>query len=289
MKKTFLLLTFFLFITNVKAINNITINNNQIIPEFNKSVKTYNVFVNDETEIITINAEIEENEEVTNLGSKSLKWGLNTFVITSYINNEINTSYTLNVTRGSSVFDKETSVLENLEIDGLKLDFKSDVFNYIVKSNDINNIKVNYLTPNPKMSVKVSYNLNTSKENNLITIKVISENKKNTNTYKINIKKDVKDNKIVTKTSIFDNKKYDKFELKLIKIGISIFILSIILVFFYIIFLRKKNSNKVLYISQLLHQHIYNAMVHKYNQSYKLYLFYILIYSHIYKHFHLTI
>lgn len=58
MKKTFLLLTFFLFITNVKAINNITINNNQIIPEFNKSVKTYNVFVNDETEIITINAEI---------------------------------------------------------------------------------------------------------------------------------------------------------------------------------------------------------------------------------------
>ena len=63
------------------------------------------------------------------------------------------------------------------------------------------------------------------------------------------LKKDVKDNKIVTKTSIFDNKKYDKFELKLIKIGISIFILSIILVFFYIIFLRKKNSNKVLYIS----------------------------------------
>ena len=225
MKKTFLLLTFFLFITNVKAINNITINNNQIIPEFNKSVKTYNVFVNDEIEIITINAEIEENEEVTNLGSKSLKRGLNTFVITSYINNEINTSYTLNVTRGNSVFDKETSVLENLEIDGLKLDFKSDVFNYIVRSNDINNIKVNYLTPNPKMSVKVSYN------------------------FKINIKKDVKNNKIVTKTSIFDNKKYDKFELKLIKIGISIFILSIILVFFYIIFLRKKNSNKVLYIS----------------------------------------
>ena len=246
MKKTFLLLTFFLFITNVKAINNITINNNQIIPEFNKNIETYNVFVNDEIEIITINAEIEENEEVTNLGSKSLKRGLNTFVITSYINNEINTSYTLNVTRGSVVYDKETSVLENLEIDGLKLDFKSDVFNYIVRSNDINNIKVNYLT---KMNVKVSYNLNTSKENNLITIKVISENKKNTNTYKINIKKDVKNNKIVTKTSIFDNKKYDKFELKLIKIGISIFILSIILVFFYIIFLRKKNSNKVLYIS----------------------------------------
>ena len=46
-----------------------------------------------------------------------------------------------------------------------------------------------------------------------------------------------------------EGKKYDKFELKLIKIGISIFILSIILVFFYIIFLRKKNSNKVLYIS----------------------------------------
>ena len=84
MKKTFLLLTFFLFITNVKAINNITINNNQIIPEFNKNIETYNVFVNDEIEIITINAEIEENEEVTNLGSKSLKRGLNTFVITSY-------------------------------------------------------------------------------------------------------------------------------------------------------------------------------------------------------------
>ena len=58
MKKLYLILTllitFFSFTINSKAITNITINNNTLVPEFNKEMNVYNVFVNPNIEIITI-------------------------------------------------------------------------------------------------------------------------------------------------------------------------------------------------------------------------------------------
>ena len=55
MKKILFLLTiFFSFIFNLYALNNISINNNMLIPEFNKNTKVYNVFVPSNIEIITI-------------------------------------------------------------------------------------------------------------------------------------------------------------------------------------------------------------------------------------------
>ena len=81
MKKLYLILTllitFFSFTINSKAITNITINNNTLVPEFNKEMNVYNVFVNPNIEIITINITKEENEIVTGGGSISLKKGLN--------------------------------------------------------------------------------------------------------------------------------------------------------------------------------------------------------------------
>ena len=215
MKKSLsLLLTFFLFTIKLNAIENISINRETLVPDFSKETRVYNVYVLSSTEIITINATGEENELITGTGSKSLKKGLTVFEINSYINDILTESYTLNITRGEDVFDNETSRLEDLSITGYNIDFKSDNFNYEISLNEDENLEVIYKVSNPKMNVKVS------ETNDLITIKVISENKKNESVYVVKINKEVKVNAVALKSSFFDKKKFDNFEIKIIRISL---------------------------------------------------------------------
>lgn len=239
MKKSLsLLLTFFLFTIKLNAIENISINRETLVPDFSKETRVYNVYVLSSTEIITINATGEENELITGTGSKSLKKGLNVFEINSYINDILTESYTLNITRGEDVFDNETSRLEDLSITGYNIDFKSDNFNYEISLNEDENLEVIYKVSNPKMNVKVS------ETNDLITIKVISENKKNESVYVVKINKEVKVNAVALKSSFFDKKKFDNFELKIIRISIISVIFIIMSVLFYLIFVKyKKKKN----------------------------------------------
>ena len=239
MKKSLsLLLTFFLFTIKLNAIENISINRETLVPDFSKETRVYNVYVLSSTEIITINATGEENELITGTGSKSLKKGLNVFEINSYINDILTESYTLNITRGEDVFDNETSRLEDLSITGYNIDFKSDNFNYEISLNEDEDLEVIYKVSNPKMNVKVS------ETNDLITIKVISENKKNESVYKVKINKEVKANAVALKSSFFDKKKFDNFELKMIRIYIISVVFIIMSVLFYLIFVKyKKKKN----------------------------------------------
>lgn len=239
MKKSLsLLLAFFLFTIKLNAIENISINRETLVPTFSKETRVYNVYVLSSTEIITINATGEENELITGTGSKSLKKGLNVFEINSYINDILTESYTLNITRGEDVFDNETSILEDLSITGYNIDFKSDNFNYEISLNEDEDLEVIYKVSNPKMNVKVS------ETSDLITIKVISENKKNESVYKVKINKEVKANAVAFKSSFFDKKKFDKFELKIIRISIISVVFIIMSVLFYLIFVKyKKKKN----------------------------------------------
>lgn len=239
MKKSLsLLLTFFLFTIKLNAIENISINRETLVPDFSKETRVYNVYVLSSTEIITINATGEENELITGTGSKSLKKGLNVFEINSYINDILTESYTLNITRGEDVFDNETSRLEDLSITGYNIDFKSDNFNYEISLNEDENLEVIYKVSNPKMNVKVS------ETNDLITIKVISENKKNESVYVVKINKEVKVNAVALKSSFFDKKKFDNFELKIIRISIISVVFIIMSILFYLIFVKyKKKKN----------------------------------------------
>ena len=239
MKKSLsLLLTLFLFTIKLNAIENISINRETLVPAFSKETRVYNVYVLSSTEIITINATGEENELITGTGSKSLKKGLNVFEINSYINDILTESYTLNITRGEDVFDNETSRLEDLSITGYNIDFKSDNFNYEISLNEDEDLEVIYKVSNPKMNVKVS------ETNDLITIKVISENKKNESVYKVKINKKVKVNAVALKSSFFDKKKFDNFELKMIRISIISVVFITMSVLFYLIFVKyKKKKN----------------------------------------------
>lgn len=241
MKKILFLLTiFFSFIFNLYALNNISINNNMLIPEFNKNTKVYNVFVPSNIEIITIVVDKDDNEVITGSGSKSLKEGLNVIEIISYINDTEVERYTLNITRGNITYDKTNSNLKNLIINDYEVNFNEFVYEYEIKVKTNDKLNIYYETNTPLETVTLKGDTSLKNKENVITIKVISGDKKHSSTYKIKIIKELKDNTPNKKASIFDNKKFTSFELKLIIIVLIFLGLIISSIIFYFIFIKKK-------------------------------------------------
>lgn len=247
-----LLLTFFCFNENYNALTNITINNNKLIPEFNINTKVYNVYVSSKTEIITINVMEEEGEIITGNGSKSLKKGLNEIEVISYKNNEQSNIYKINIYRGEIKNDKSDATLKDLKIEGYELNFNSNSYSYFIDgNNDDTRANINYETTNPTATVKVTGDINLNKTKNIIKLNVTSENKKVTNTYKVTIYKEIEEKEQKEKkTSIFDGRDFNSYELKLIIASIIIVILIILGILFYFLFI-KKNKEYHLKIKQI--------------------------------------
>lgn len=242
-----LLISFFSFEKNFYALTNISINNNKLIPEFNINTKIYNVYVSSKTEIITINVAGEEGEIITGNGSKSLKKGLNEIEIVSYKNNDEKETYILNIYRGEVKNDKSEATLKNLYVEGYEIDFDSNTFSYFIDGKVTDKrAYINYETTSPTSTVKVTGDINLNKTKNIIKLIVTSENKKVTNTYKVTIYKEIEETeKIEKKTSIFDGKDFNSYELKLIIAAIIVVILIILSILFYFLFIRK---NKQYYV-----------------------------------------
>ena len=248
MRKINLLLTllfvFFSFIEVEKAITNITINNHTLAPTFEKSIKNYNIFVDSKTEIITINVTREETEVITGSGSVSLKKGLNVIEIISYINDQLMEKYTLNITRGEIKNDEKDAHLRSLNINGFDIDFDETKYEYVLDIEEsINYLNVSYEPKNPNAKVKLSGDIYLNEEENIIEIKVTSEDNKNTNTYKILAKKNKNNIKgVESKKGIFDKKEFTNFELKLIIIGLSSVGIIIMLIIFLLLFIKKSSQ-----------------------------------------------
>lgn len=242
-----LIIVFFSFSLNIKAISNITINNNKLVPSFDINTKVYNVFVSSKTEIITINVTPDEGEITTGGGSISLKKGLNKIEISSYKDDIITNTYILNITRGDIKYDKSISTLNNIKIKNHELEFRSNVYSYNIDAlEDEDKLDITYEATNPTSNIKLEGDIILNKERNIINLIVTSEDKKNTSTYTIKVKKDL--NKIDVKnkkTSIFDGKEPTKNELKVIISILILIFLIIISTLFYYIFIRKNKRYKV--------------------------------------------
>ncbi len=252
MKRIYIILTlliaFFSFNIKGKAITNITINNNTIIPEFNPTTKIYNVFVDAKTEIITINITKDENETVTGAGSISLKKGLNIIEIISYVDEIQKDKYILNITRGDYKIDKKDATLRTLNVNGQDINFDSNTYSYEISTDMTKSLTITYEATNPNSKVKLKKDLHSNKKNGIVEIIVTSEDKKKTNTYTLKIQKDLEKNKgVENKESIFDKKEFSSFELKLIIIGIVTGGLIILGILFYILFIKIKYQYKIIY------------------------------------------
>lgn len=163
MKKILLIISL-LFCIKVKAIENITINNESLSPVFNSEIKVYNYFTYSDS--INIQVKSKENEQVTGSGVFSLNDDLTTFKVTSN-----DKEYTINVFKN---YRKEelTPVLNDLIIEGYDINFDTNIHEYDINIKDETHLNINYDLSNDEAYVSITGNGNFNSSDNIIKINV---------------------------------------------------------------------------------------------------------------------
>ena len=163
MKKILLIISL-LFCIKVKAIENITINNENLSPVFNSDIKVYNYFTYSDSINIQVNSK--ENEQVTGSGVFSLNDDLTTFKVTSN-----DKEYTINVFKN---YHKEelTPVLNDLIIVGYDINFDTNIHEYDINIKDETHLNINYDLSNDEAYVSITGNGNFNSSDNIIKINV---------------------------------------------------------------------------------------------------------------------
>lgn len=244
MKKTFIcllaVLTFFLF-SEVKALENIIIDDFELSPRFNKDIFIYNVFVNNDTSVININAVPSKNETIINgNGTFIIDENYNNFTIEVMNENKNIEKYEINVYKNyKKTSDNSSSKLIKLEIKGYDIEFSPNKLNYNINIEDENYLEISYETENDNSKVILTGNENLKYGNNEILITVYSKDEKNKTIYNINVNKlknvfnDISsDNNVVIMSSSQKN---------LLKVGIVVVAFIVELILYKILFPRRKN------------------------------------------------
>ena len=172
-------------------LQNLRLNIEGLVPEFNKDVFDYYLTVNNNInnlEILTVPENKNSKIEIT--GNENLKEGLN--VIKVQITSEDNTSsssYTINVTKTNNIEDANTN-LETLAIQNYLLypNFDNTVTNYNVEvANDTDNINLLAIPEDEEANVEIDKNEELQEGNNNIKITVTAKNNYTKKVYNINV------------------------------------------------------------------------------------------------------
>lgn len=178
MKKITIFILLFCLI-KVEAISNIKINNEELIPYFDKNTKIYNYYT--ESSNINIKVKNEKNEIVNGEGFYTVDEEYKKIIVNSSKNGD----YIINIFKNYDKNNYKDTSLLSLNIEGYNIDFNKDVYNYDITLNDEENLKINYEV-NDNTTVIINGNGNFNKPNNLIEIKVGEK------TYNINAHKTIK-------------------------------------------------------------------------------------------------
>ncbi len=157
MKKIIL---FFIFIPiNIKAITNIEIDNNNLIPKFSSEYKIYNYY----TDKNSINISVCPEKKC--LSTYNIKDGKNVINIEDY---------TINIYKNYK--EDSNLYLKDLIIDGYNIDFNKDVYEYKINIGEEDNLIIKYeLSNDSKSDVIITGNGNFNKSDNIINISVGSK------------------------------------------------------------------------------------------------------------------
>lgn len=235
-KIIYFLVLLFGFGTNIYALNNIKINDNNLSPLFDKDIFVYNYFTNEDSIIISVVKD--EGEKVSGYGNFIIYEGENNFIITSEKENK-KLLYKINVFKNYAVFKEEdNSLLKTLSISGYDIDFIPEVFSYEIKISDEEYLDINYDTFCEDVNVKIVGNSNFNKSENLIKINTNINEKESE--YVIYV---LKDNVVSTSGVINDVKREFNDTYKYISIVSITLVLSLLCLFiFYLFFLKKKKA-----------------------------------------------
>jgi len=222
MKKIFLITLYFFNICNIFAIEDIQINNDFLIPEFDINTKYYNYYTSLDT--VRINVKHSSDEIVYGSGIHNIVDGKNTIIISSSLNEE----YIINIFKNYKKESKE-SYLKDLIIEGYDINFDKDKYEYSINIDDEKYLNIKYVLSNDNTFISIEGNGNFNKNDNIIRIKV------NDTEYKIHVHK--------TKTVSFveqENKDENKGLKKEIALFIIVTISSLIsFLVFYLLFIFK--------------------------------------------------
>ena len=227
--KKILFTIFILFIfTNVKGIENIKINGDNLSPFFDINLKKYNYFTDEDK--IVINVSKSNDEIITGDGEFEIYDDVNKFII----NSNINGNYEINVYKNYEKKDLEYGKLLNIKIENYEINFNSNIYEYDININDENYLNIDYEVLNDKSYVDVIGNGNFNNKLNVIEINV-----DNINTYKIYVHKSIKVFEPINEDIVVQEMSYTQKEIvKIIIITISC---SLVFLMFYLLFIKKFN------------------------------------------------
>lgn len=222
MKKILLIISL-IFSIKVKAIENITINNENLSPNFNSNIKVYNYYT--QSDSINIKVKSKENEQVTGNGSFSLNDTLTTFKVTSNAK-----EYIINVFKN---YHKEelTPTLNNLIIEGYDINFDSSIHEYSINLKDETSLNINYELSNDDAYVSISGNGNFNSSDNIIKINI-----NNKDEYIIHAHKSL--NVSLTKDN-YEYKELNTTKKEIIILLIVTISCTIVFLFYYSLFINK--------------------------------------------------
>lgn len=152
-------------VVKVNALSNIKVNNEELIPSFDKEIKVYNYYTDSES--VNINVKKDKNEIVNGEGAYTLDNNYKKIIISSNIDND----YVINVFKNYDKREYDSSELLSLNIDGYNINYNKDIYDYDITLNNENSLNIKYEV-NDNTSVVITGNGNFNKSNNLIKIEV---------------------------------------------------------------------------------------------------------------------
>ncbi len=152
-------------VVKVNALSNIKVNNEELIPSFDKEIKVYNYYTDNES--VNINVKKDKNEIVNGEGMYTLDNNYKKIIISSNIDND----YVINIFKNYDKREYDSSELLSLNIDGYNINYNKDIYDYDITLNNENNLNIKYEV-NDNTSVVITGNGNFNKSNNLIKIEV---------------------------------------------------------------------------------------------------------------------
>ncbi len=244
MKKiVFAILLCFFSCAKLNALTNIKLSNGEIIPNFDKNITHYNVYVDEEISIINIECIKDETDvDVKYEENIELESGENIVEITVTDNLNNQKIYTLNIQRGELLEEKDNAYLRELKIEGYDIDFQFDKLNYEISiDEDTNELKIDYIPYNINAYTTQTGGFNLNQSKNIIEIKVVSEDGNNSNAYIITVNKTITTFKEEKKeeANIFGKTTLTKKE-KVITFSIICFIAFLIIIIIYLLLFKRR-------------------------------------------------
>lgn len=164
MKKITIFILLF-YVVKIDALSSIKVNNEELIPSFDKEIKVYNYYTDSES--VNISVKKDKNEIVNGEGMYTIDTNYKKIIISSNIDND----YVINIFKDYDKKEYVSGELLSLNIDGYNINYDKDIYDYDITLNNENNLNINYEV-NDNTSVVITGNGNFNKSNNLIEIKV---------------------------------------------------------------------------------------------------------------------